>query len=233
MAGTMGQCLDVPRPALSSIEPFEDDSAGPAVQGVLHRPAGPSARGLVLTHGAGSDCEAPLLRALAAAFAQSGVTVLRCDLPFRQARASGPPSPTSAARDREGLRRAVTALRSVVGGPISLGGHSYGGRQASMLVADDPTLAESLVLLSYPLHPPRRPREPRTEHFPALRTPTLFVHGSRDPFGSLRQLGQAIRLIAARTLLVAVEGAGHDLARGGPDTPLASIVEAFGRLRSR
>src|SRR6185503_15510029 len=79
------------RAALSSIEPFDDDSAGPAVHGFLHRPAGPPGRGLVLAHGAGSDCEAPLLVAVATAFARAGVTVLRCDLPFRQAYPAGPP----------------------------------------------------------------------------------------------------------------------------------------------
>ena len=214
---------------LFSIEPFEDDSAGPAVRGMLHRPHGPSTRGLVLTHGAGSDCEAPLLRALAGAFALGGVTVLRCDLPFRQARSVGPPSPATAVRDRDGLRRAVGALRSLVGA-VSLGGHSYGGRQASMLLAENPALAETLLLLSYPLHPPRRPRELRTEHFPALRTPTLFVHGSRDPFGNVEELSKAIERIPARTQLVAIDGVGHDLGRGGPDTPAASIVAAFRRL---
>lgn len=227
----MRQSAAVPRPQLSSIEPFEDDSAGPAVSGMLHRPPGPAARALVLTHGAGSDCEAPLLRAIAGALARAGTLVLRCDLPFRQARTVGPPSPASAARDREGLRRAVAALRSIAGVPVSLGGHSYGGRQASMLLADDPSVAETLLLLSYPLHPPRRPRDLRTEHFAALRTPTLFVHGSRDPFGSLPELESATRLIPARTTLVAVEGAGHDLGRGGAATPLAALVDAFGRLR--
>ena len=217
---------------LSSIEPFDDDSAGPAVHGFLHRPAGPPARGLVLAHGAGSDCESPLLVAVATAFARAGVTVLRCDLPFRQARSSGPPSPLTAARDREGLRRALAALRPFVGGPIALGGHSYGGRQASVLLADDPGLATTLLLLSYPLHPPRRPARRRTDHFAALGTPTLFVHGSRDPFGSLAELNEARGLIPGHTDLVAVEGAGHDLMRGGPALPLAAIVQAFERLRA-
>jgi len=220
------------RPALSSIEPFEDDSAAPAVRGFLHRPTGPTGRGLVLTHGAGSDCEASLLLALAVAFARAGITVLRCDLPFRQARAVGPPSPATAARDRDGLRRAVAALRPFVTAPVSLGGHSYGGRQASMLIAEEAGVADALLLLSYPLHPPRRPKEWRTEHFHALWTPTLFVHGSRDPFGSLGELDEARRLIPAPTALVPVGGAGHDLGRGGPDLPLAAIVQAFGELRS-
>lgn len=218
---------------LTSIEPFEDDAAGPAVRGFLHRPAGPSERGLVLTHGAGSDCEAPILSAVADAFARAGFTVLRCDLPFRQARPIGPPLSATSARDRDGLRRAVRALRAFVPGPVSLGGHSYGGRQASILLAEDPELAQALLLLSYPLHPPRRPKEWRTEHFPKLRAPILFVHGLRDPFGSLRELDQARRLITAPTVCVSVEGAGHDLMRGGGHVPLASIVDVFRRLLAR
>ena len=219
------------RPALSSIEPFDDDSAEPAVHGFLHRPSGPPERGLVLAHGAGSDCDAPILVALATAFARAGFTVLRCDLPFRQARAVGPPSPATAVRDREGLRRAVQALRPFVTGAISLGGHSYGGRQASVLVADDPALVGALLLLSYPLHPPRRPNQLRTRHFGSLRTPTLFVHGTRDPFGSVTELNEARRSIAGSSALVPVEGAGHDLMRGGADLPLTAIIRAFGDLR--
>lgn len=220
------------RPALSSIEPFDDDSVGPAVRGFLHRPPGAPGRGLVLTHGAGSDCDAPVLLAMAVAFARAGFTVLRCDLPFRQARPSGPPWPATAARDRDGLRRAVGALRPFVTGGISLGGHSYGGRQASMLAADEPGIVEALLLLSYPLHPPRRPTQWRTGHFAVLRTPTLFVHGSRDPFGSLAELNEARGLMAAHSDLVPVEGAGHDLTRGASDLPLAAIVQAFGHVRS-
>jgi len=219
-------------PTLSSIEPFDDDAVGPAVHGFLHRPAGPPGRGLVLAHGAGSDCQSPLLVAVAAAFARAGVTVLRCDLPFRQAYVVLRPSPATAVRDREGLRRAVTALRPFVPGPISLGGHSYGGRQASVLLADDAGLAEALLLLSYPLHPPRRPTQRRIDHFAALRAPTLFVHGSRDPFGSIAELDEARALVSGPTALIAVDGAGHDLLRGGPALPLATIVQGFERLRA-
>jgi uncharacterized protein len=220
------------RPALSFIEPFDDDSAGPAVHGFLHRPAGPAGRGLVLTHGAGSDCDAPVLVAVAEAFARAGLTVLRCDLPFRQARASGPPLPATAARDREGLRRAVLALRPFVPGTIALGGHSYGGRQASMVAADDAGLVDALLLLSYPLHPPRRPNQRRAQHFASLRTPVLFVHGSRDSFGSVAELDEARHSIPGRSALIAVEGAGHDLMRGRAELPLAAIVQTFRGLRS-
>lgn len=166
---------------------------------------------MVLTHGAGSNARAPLLVALAETFSAAGFTVLRCDLPYRQARPWGPPGPGDATRDRAGLKNAVAALKATTPGSVYLAGHSYGGRQSSMLCAEEPGLVPALLLLSYPLHPPRKPEQQRTQHLPSLRTPPLFVHGTRDPFGSIRELEQALKMIPARTKLVAVEGAGHDL----------------------
>jgi len=185
------------------------------VRGWLHQPEGvppgcvPKAA-IALFHGAGSNCDSPLLVAVATTFAAAGFAVLRCDLPYRQLKPKGPPIPGGSARDREGLRRAVQVMREIAGGVI-LGGHSYGGRQASMLAADHPDIAEMLLLLSYPLHPPRQREQLRTAHFPALRTPALFMHGTRDAFGSIEEMQAAIRLIPARTKLVAIEKAGHEL----------------------
>lgn len=198
--------------ALPPPEPFHLDSPGhPGVRGVLQRPDGSARAGLVLAHGAGSSAAAPLLVALAEVFARRGTAVLRVDLPFRQARAQGPPRPAAAARDRAGLRAAVLALGAEVSAPVTVGGHSYGGRQASLLAAEVPGLVPALLLLAYPLHPPRANRL-RTEHFPRLRTPALFVHGTRDPFGTERELRAAIAAIPAPTALLVVDGAGHDLA---------------------
>jgi hypothetical protein len=182
------------------------------VRGWLHEPeAGRADNGLVITHGAGSNCESPMLRALAEAFALAGFYVLRCDLPFRQMRAKGPPLGAVAARDREGLRRAVEEMREIVSGRVMLGGHSYGGRQATMLAAEDPAIADGLLLLSYPLHPPRKPESLRTAHFPKLQTPALFVHGTRDPFGSIEEMTEALRAIPALHKLVEMDKLGHEL----------------------
>jgi hypothetical protein len=196
-----------------------------AVIGFLHRPARADGRGLVLTHGAGGNCRAPLLTACADAFAAAGVTVLRCDLAFRRQRAAGPPHPATAAADRAGLRDAVAYLRGLVAGPIVLGGHSYGGRQAAMLAAEAPDIAAGLLLLSYPLHPPAQPEKPRTAHFPALRTPAIFVSGDKDPFGTLDEIKTALALIPAPVRLIAIAGAGHDLKRGRIDW--AAVVAAM------
>lgn len=224
----------------ASIRDFADNAVDPKVRGYLHLPDTPNNDGLVLTHGASSNAQAPLLVALAETFSAAGFTVLRCELPYRQSRSYGPPGPGDAARDRAGLRNALAALTNHLGasllalslskglaaftrrgdsapadppvsGKIFLGGHSYGGRQSSMLCAEEPDLVPALLLLSYPLHPPRKPEQQRTQHLPDLRTPALFVHGTRDPFGSIAEIERALKMIPARTKLLPIEGAGHDL----------------------
>ena len=185
----------------------------PPVRGELHEPDRPSGLALVLAHGAGSNRNAKLLVAVAEALCARGVTVLRIDLPFRQARPNGPPFPAQAAADREGIRAAAAKLP----GPVWIGGHSYGGRQASMLAAEDPRVAAGLLLLSYPLHPPGKPEKARVEHLPRLAVPALWVSGERDEFGSPEELRAALARTPGRRELLLLEKRGHSLdARDAP-----------------
>ena len=186
---------------------FDDNG----VRGVLHLPDNRTGDGLALTHGAGSDCNTPLLVGLARAFAEAGLVVLRYNLPFRMERPSGSPFPAGAKRDREGVKAAVAAVEKYAPARVFAGGHSYGGRQTAMAAAETPEMAAGLLLLSYPLHPPRRPEQLRTVFFPELRTPTLFVHGTRDPFATIEELEREIRQIPAPTQILTVEKSGHDL----------------------
>jgi predicted alpha/beta-hydrolase family hydrolase len=197
----------------------------PGIHGFLHCPEQAEGRGLVLTHGAGGNCTAPLLVVAGNAFAEAGLVVLRCDLPFRQRRLTGPPSPSTTATDRAGLRSAVITMREVASGAVFLGGQSYGGRQATMLAADEPALVARLLLFSYPLHPPGKLDRRRTEHFPRLRAPALFVQGTADPFGAVDEIRAALALIPAATRLIVIQGAGHDLKRGRFD--LGPVVAAL------
>jgi predicted alpha/beta-hydrolase family hydrolase len=103
-----------------------------------------------------------------------------------------------------------------------------------MLCAEEPELVAGLLLLSYPLHPPRKPEQLRTQHFSKLQTPALFVHGTRDPFGTLEEMETALKLIPAKTRLFPVENAGHDLGFKGktrreelPATVVTSFREFF------
>ena len=179
---------------------------------------------LLITHGAGSNRNAPLLVAIDKLLKDSGIGVTRIDLPFRQ-KHSGPPRPGDAGEDRAGLRDEILRIRKVTSEPVILGGASYGGRQASILASEEAALADGLLLLSYPLHPPGKPGQLRTAHLPGLRVPVLFVHGSRDPFGTIEEIEAAIRLIPSRTRLVPVERAGHDLKGAAP--AVASAFQEF------
>jgi predicted alpha/beta-hydrolase family hydrolase len=185
------------------------------VRGWLHLPEKATGDGLVFGHGAGGDSNAALIKAVAEAFSAQGIAVLRVDLVFRQLGRT--PSPAMQPRDREGLREAVEFLRKHAARRMFLGGHSYGGRQASIL-------ASALVLFSYPLHPPGKPQQLRTDHFPALRVPVLFAHGTRDAFGSPEELRTAIKAIPGPTELVIVEKAGHGL-------PVAAVADVAAKFR--
>jgi predicted alpha/beta-hydrolase family hydrolase len=191
--------------------PFHDAAAEPAIRGFLHLPPRPNGKAIVLTHGAGANCQSKLLIEMSEAFSASGFSVLRFDLPFRLERPYGPPSSGSAARDREGLRRAVMLVKEKHRGLVFLGGHSYGGRQSSILVSEDAGLVDGLLLLAYPLHPPKKPDQLRTAHLPKLSKPAFFVHGTRDPFGTIAEMESALKLIPAPHTLLEVDGAGHDL----------------------
>jgi hypothetical protein len=206
------------------VRPFEEEG----VSGYLHWPEEPAAHGLVLAHGAGSNCNAPLLMRIANELVLQQWAVLRINLPFRRMRPGGPPRPGDAAADRAGLAAALDVLAKHCSMRAFLGGHSYGGRQASMLAAEHPGITEALLLLSYPLHPPGKPEQLRTAHFPALATAAMFVHGTRDPFGTIEEVDQARSSIRGRTDLYIVDGAAHDL-RGGRDISFVSRWIGFAK----
>jgi uncharacterized protein len=214
----------------NSSEPLTVSSVDPSVRGFLHHPEKSNHDGLVFTHGAGGNAKGAMLVALAEAFTGAGFTVLRCDLPFRQSRSFGPPRPGDAQRDQNGLKNAVAEMRKLVSGRVFLGGQSYGGRQATMLCAAEPRLADGLLLTSYPLHPPGKPQQLRVQHFPEIQIPALFIEGTRDPFATIEEVENAVKLIPARTKLVPVEGVGHDLGFSGKkrsEVLPAEVLEAF------
>lgn len=190
-----------------NVETFSADD----VVADVYRPEGTPRAVAVLAHGAGGNRQTAILRAYGTELRERGILVACIDLPYRQRRPKGPPSPSTAAADRAGIRAAVVMFRGDADGPLILGGHSYGGRQASMAVADDPDLADVLLLSSYPLHPPGKPERARTEHLSQITTPTVIVHGATDPFATTPEITAAATLFAGPTRLVEIEKTGHDL----------------------
>jgi predicted alpha/beta-hydrolase family hydrolase len=201
-----------------------------AIAGVAHEPEGKPRGGVALTHGAGGNRNSPLLIRLCDEWARRGFLAVRYDLPYRRRRPKGPPS-GSAASDRAGIAEAVALLRTLTDGPVLAGGHSYGGRMTSMAVADEEATVDVLALSSYPLHPPGKPERARTEHLPRIAAPTVFTHGTADPFGSIDELRAAAALIPTPTEIVEITGARHDLGSKKMDVPSLAIDAALRLLR--
>ncbi|WP_349270039.1 alpha/beta hydrolase [Mycolicibacterium parafortuitum] len=200
----------------------------PEIAGVLHHPDLPPRGVVALTHGAGGNRESPMLVALCDEWARRGWLAVRYNLPYRRRRPKGPPS-NSAATDMAGIVEAVSTVRDLADGPVIAGGHSYGGRLTSMAVADGLEL-DVLTLFSYPLHPPGKPERARTEHLPRITVPTVFTHGTADPFGTPEEIRAAVALVGAPTEIVEVTGARHDLASKKLDVPALAVEAALRRL---
>ncbi|OMC53454.1 alpha/beta hydrolase [Mycobacterium sp. IS-2888] len=200
------------------------------IAGVAHRPAGPAAGVVVLTHGAGGSRESTLLQQVCDEWARRGWLAVRYNLPYRRRRPKGPPS-GSAAGDRAGIVEAITVCRGLADGPLIAGGHSYGGRQTSMVVAANEAPVDVLTLFSYPVHPPGEPERPRTEHLPDITVPTVFTHGTSDPFGTPDEVRAAAALVTAPIEVVEIAGARHDLRSTKLDVPALAVDAALRLLR--
>jgi predicted alpha/beta-hydrolase family hydrolase len=196
------------------------------IAGIAHEPEGTPAGVVALTHGAGGDRDSPLLQQVCDEWARRGWLAVRYNLPYRRRRPKGPPS-GSAATDRAGIVEAITVCRGLSGGPLIAGGHSYGGRQTSMVVASGEIGVDLLTLFSYPVHPPGKPERPRTEHLPDIRVPTVFTHGTSDPFGTAVEVRDAAAMIAAPTEVVEITGARHDLRSKTLDVPALAVDAAL------
>ena len=122
-------------------------------------------------------------------------------------------------------------MRELAAGPVIAGGHSYGGRLTSMAVADEGLALDVLTLSSYPVHPPGKPERARTEHLPCIAAPTVFTHGTSDPFGTIEELRAAAALIPAPVEIVEVTGARHDLGSKTLDVPVLAVDAALRLLK--
>jgi predicted alpha/beta-hydrolase family hydrolase len=179
-------------------------------------------RALLLTPGASAGRDQPALVAVEKAL--DPVPVERMDFPYKKAGRKSPDKPpVLIAAVNEGAA-ALAKRTGLAPERIALGGRSMGGRICSMAVAEGlPALA--LVLISYPLHPPGKPDRMRTEHFPQLDLPCLFVSGTRDAFAAADELETATKAIPGPVTHVWIEGGDHGLKRR--DDEVAAVVSEW------
>ncbi|WP_144205949.1 alpha/beta hydrolase family protein [Mycobacterium tilburgii] len=200
------------------------------IAGIAHPPDEVARGVVVLTHGAGGDRDSPLLQQICDEWARRGWLAIRYNLPYRRRRPKGPPS-GSATTDRAGIVEAITVCLGLADRPLIAGGHSYGGQQTSMVVAEtNSPHIDVLTLFSYPVHPPGKPERLRTEHLPDIRVPTVFTHGTSDPFGTPVEVRDAAALIAAPTEVIEITGARHDLRSSTLDVPALAVDAALRML---
>ncbi len=187
--------------------------------------APPTVEGMVLTHGAGGDRDQHTLVAIAEGLAP--LPVERINFPYRN---QGRRPPDRAPKLLDFLHDVIPAIAERLGtepGRLVLGGRSMGGRMCSLAVAEGMSAA-GLVLLSYPLHPPKRPENLRTAHFGTVDVPCLFISGDRDPFGTPEEFGAHLPAIKGPVTTVWLEGERHDPKKADADivAAVASWLEA-------
>ena len=181
--------------------------------------------GVVLFPGAGSSASHASLVSLEEAL--SPLPVARIDFPYRRA---GKSFPDKTPVLLECVRNEVRAFAEQLGVQTSqllIGGRSMGGRMCSMAVADeaDPLHVAALVLMSYPLHPPKKPENLRTEHLPRITVPILCVSGTKDNFGTPEELESAFSVAPAHVQWHWVQNGRHELAKA--DAEIAITVLQF------
>jgi uncharacterized protein len=168
---------------------------------------------VLLTPGAGSNRDQATLVAVDELLPGR---VSRVDFPYRIAGRKIP--------DKQPvlLDALVRAAAEMAPGGLVLGGRSMGGRMCSIAAADGLVSARALVLICYPLHPPGKPDRLRTEHFPRITVPCLFISGTKDQFGSPDELTSATTAIPGSVEHVWIDGADHSLRR--KDRQIAEVA---------
>ena len=180
-------------------------------------------RGVVLFPGAGSSRDHVALVAIENQL--NPLPVLRVDFPYRKA---GKKFPDKAPVLVQCVKDEVRAFAEMIGcktTEIVIGGRSMGGRMCTMAASDvqDPLHVAGVVCIGYPLHPPKKPEQLRTEHLPRLDVKTLFISGTRDEFGTPEELAGAFALLPLSPAVQFIDGGRHELK--GHDERVAMLLQ--------
>ena len=180
-------------------------------------------RGVVLFPGAGSSRDHAALIAIENEL--SPLPVLRVDFPYRKA---GKKFPDKAPVLVQCVKDEVRAFAKEIGcdtADLVIGGRSMGGRMCTMASSDfeDALLVAGVVCIGYPLHPPKKPEQLRTEHLPRLVAKALFISGTRDEFGTPEELTAAFALLPLPPAVQFIEGGRHELK--GHDEHVATLLK--------
>ena len=202
------------------------DVDGTPVSGVVTRPTDAAAT-IVVAHGAGAGMEHPFMSGFTRAMDALGFATLRFNFPYREAGRRFPDRPPVAIATWRAAMEAAAARAAEAGStdePVWASGKSFGGRMASMAVAEGMPAA-GLVYLGYPLHPPGKPEKARDEHLVGITVPMLFLQGRNDPFAIPNaQLDDVVARIGPTATLQWIENANHSFEVKGAKRPPAEVA---------
>ena len=187
------------------------------------RPDNPSAT-VVVAHGAGAGMEHPFMLGFTDGLNSRGIATLRFNFPYREAGRKFPDRPPAAIATWRAVMAAAAERAAEHGdtGPLWAAGKSFGGRMASMAVAEGMEAA-GLVYLGYPLHAPGKPEKLRDGHLYGITVPMLFLQGSRDTFATPALLEEVVARIGPSAVLQWLDGGDHSFAVAGLKRSAAEV----------
>jgi predicted alpha/beta-hydrolase family hydrolase len=186
---------------------------------------------IVFAHGAGAGQDHPWIRRVVRAFESHGHQVVTFNFPYMDAGRSAPDKPAVLETT---FARVWAEAAAAHPGPMVAAGKSMGGRIASQVSAKhafDPAPA-GLVFFGYPLHPPNQPAKRRDAHLGSIRERMLFLHGTRDPFGTPDEMRALVATLPAATLEL-VDTGDHSLVAQKRADPRGESIERAVEIASR
>jgi predicted alpha/beta-hydrolase family hydrolase len=164
---------------------------------------------IILGHGAGANQLHPFMRLFASGLAERGLDALTFNFVYMEKR-KGAPDPKAKLESCYGaVIDAATNHKKLKGNRLFIGGKSMGGRIASQVAAGGDERIKGLVFLGYPLHPPGQPLKLRTDHWPSIKAPMLFVQGTRDSLGTPEEIKPFLKKLKLKAEIYVIETGDH------------------------
>lgn len=182
---------------------------------------------MTIAHGAGAGMSHSFMVTLAQLLAEEGIATLRFNFPFMENKKGRPDTPAVA---HQTIGAAMLKAQKLFPGlPLFVGGKSFGGRMTSQYMAANPTDAvKGIIFYGFPLHAPGKPSIERGEHLKDVRSPMLFLQGSRDEFATWKLIAKVCSSLPLAEL-IKIEGANHGFKAGKQDimTQLITLTNTW------
>ena len=167
---------------------------------------------MTLAHGAGAGMHHSFMVTLAQLLSEQGITTLRFNFPFAENKKGRPDTPAVA---HQTIEAAIEKAQKLFPGlPLFVAGKSFGGRMSSQYLSAHPDpVVRGIIFYGFPLHPPGKPSIERAEHLKEIKTPMLFLQGTKDELATWNLIESVCSSLKQATL-VKIDGANHAFKAG-------------------